>query len=116
MIVKKIIGILIGLGCMALSVMAYFSNEPASKTDFGRITTIGVSILMGNLSSKKTITPIQPTLVIPLAPKCPACGKEISNEFSVCPYCATVLKPKCPSCGKEVTHDFKNCPYCGTVL
>lgn len=124
MIVKKVIGTLFGLGIMVFAVMAFISNEPASKTDFGRITTLvvfvfGLSVMVGNLSAKRPVPPTPPIVpipVVPLGPQCPSCGKAVSAEFAVCPYCATTLKPKCPHCGKEVAHDYKNCPYCGTQL
>jgi predicted transcriptional regulator len=47
---------------------------------------------------------------------CPECGKEISKEFIVCPYCGFNLQSICPSCGKETSPDFKLCPYCGEKL
>jgi len=119
--VRKVIGTLFGLAIMIFAVMAFFSGEPASKTDFGRIITLvvfvfGFSIAVGNLSSKNPVTQTPPTPIIPVTPNCPSCGKTVAAEFAVCPYCATVLKPKCPHCGKEVAHDYKNCPYCGTQL
>ncbi|MFQ5976006.1 MAG: SPFH domain-containing protein [Candidatus Hydrothermarchaeales archaeon] len=46
---------------------------------------------------------------------CPSCGKTISPNFSLCPYCGDKFEPNlCPKCGKEVEKDFALCPYCGT--
>jgi len=46
---------------------------------------------------------------------CPSCGRAISPDFKICPYCGSTFEPKlCPSCGKEVEKDFALCPYCGT--
>lgn len=49
---------------------------------------------------------------------CKSCGKEISKDFKICPYCGEkveeeILEIYCPSCGKSIRSDFKVCPYCG---
>jgi predicted amidophosphoribosyltransferase len=44
------------------------------------------------------------------------CGKRISPDFSICPFCSSPLKMECPECGKEVDRKFKLCPYCGEDL
>lgn len=121
---KRIVNVILGFGMMTLSVMAYFSNEPASKTEFGRILIIVIfviglfSVISGFFAKKKaTVVPPMPIYkAAPITTTCPACHKPVSSEFTVCPYCATILNPKCPNCGKDVDYDFKNCPYCGTQL
>lgn len=115
---KKIVGIILGFGMMALAVGAFLSNEPASKTDFGRVLTLvifvlGLSTAVSGLTTKKQNGT---AYTAPVGPTCPSCHKAVSLEFTVCPYCGTTLKPKCPNCGKEVSPDFRNCPYCGTHL
>jgi endogenous inhibitor of DNA gyrase (YacG/DUF329 family) len=45
--------------------------------------------------------------------ECAKCGRKVSAEFSVCPFCRYALKIECPECGKEVDSKFKLCPYCG---
>jgi len=47
---------------------------------------------------------------------CMKCGKKVSPDFSVCPYCSAPLKMECPECGKEVDKKYKICPYCGEDL
>ena len=47
---------------------------------------------------------------------CPNCGKPISPDYKVCPYCGTPMKMLCPSCGKEIEPEYKVCPYCGTKI
>jgi len=47
---------------------------------------------------------------------CMKCGKRVSSEFSVCPFCSSPLKMECPECGKEVDRAYKLCPYCGEDL
>lgn len=48
--------------------------------------------------------------------ECAKCGRKISAEFSVCPFCRYTLKIECPECGKEVDRKFRLCPYCGEDL
>ena len=47
---------------------------------------------------------------------CPNCGKEVSEDFGYCPFCATPLKPFCPSCKRELRAGYVACPYCGFKL
>ena len=45
---------------------------------------------------------------------CPSCGKEIKDDFLVCPYCRKKLKNSCIQCGRALNLDWKICPYCKT--
>lgn len=47
---------------------------------------------------------------------CPACDRQISPEFRVCPYCQYVLARNCPKCNSAVEPDWSACPYCMTAL
>ena len=44
--------------------------------------------------------------------KCPACGREIRDDFLICPYCRRKLKNSCVDCGRPLNLDWKICPYC----
>jgi len=48
--------------------------------------------------------------------ECPKCGRKVSADFSLCPFCKYALKTECPECGKEVDRKFRLCPYCGEDL
>jgi RNA polymerase subunit RPABC4/transcription elongation factor Spt4 len=48
--------------------------------------------------------------------KCMKCGRKVSPDFSLCPFCRYALKVECPECGKEIDRKFKLCPYCGENL
>jgi endogenous inhibitor of DNA gyrase (YacG/DUF329 family) len=48
--------------------------------------------------------------------ECRKCGRKVSAEFSLCPFCRYALKIECPECGKHVERKFKLCPYCGEDL
>ncbi len=43
---------------------------------------------------------------------CPACGKDIQNDFLICPHCRKKLKNSCISCTKPLGLDWKVCPFC----
>lgn len=43
---------------------------------------------------------------------CPACGREVGEDFLVCPYCRKKLKNSCIQCGRALNLDWKVCPYC----
>jgi len=48
---------------------------------------------------------------------CPSCGKDVSKQFNLCPFCGINLRTlKCESCGKEVSKEFNLCPFCGSRL
>jgi RNA polymerase subunit RPABC4/transcription elongation factor Spt4 len=44
--------------------------------------------------------------------RCPACGKEINQDFIICPNCRKKLKKNCVQCEKPLNLDWKVCPYC----
>lgn len=45
---------------------------------------------------------------------CPMCGKEVKEDFKLCPYCGNSLKPKCERCGRELEREWQVCPDCQT--
>ena len=46
-------------------------------------------------------------------PRCRNCHKEVADEFTVCPHCATVLRAVCGGCSKPLDPSWITCPYCG---
>ena len=47
---------------------------------------------------------------------CPACGRDISPDFLVCPYCRHALRRSCPKCNSPIEQGWRACPRCTTVL
>ncbi|MBO5934191.1 MAG: zinc ribbon domain-containing protein [Clostridia bacterium] len=48
---------------------------------------------------------------------CPKCGKNISENFSVCPGCGFSLKSRvCPTCGRTVERNWNVCPTCANEI
>jgi len=48
--------------------------------------------------------------------ECKKCGRPVSADFALCPFCRYALKIECPECGKQIDRKFKLCPYCGEDL
>lgn len=53
-------------------------------------------------------------------PACPKCGKQVSPEFAICPFCGQVLKAPvqqaCTNCGALNPSTAKSCFNCGAEL
>lgn len=47
---------------------------------------------------------------------CSSCGKVISEDFPVCPYCGHCVETICSNCGKHRLPEWIMCPYCKTNL
>ena len=45
---------------------------------------------------------------------CPTCGREIEQDFIVCPYCRTQFARRCISCDRSLRLGWAVCPYCAT--
>ncbi|MEB2285425.1 MAG: hypothetical protein B6D46_01160 [Polyangiaceae bacterium UTPRO1] len=50
------------------------------------------------------------------AAHCPACRKEIADDYSVCPHCSKVLRATCSGCAKPLNPEWTRCPYCGSGI
>ena len=44
--------------------------------------------------------------------RCLNCGRDVDNDFVICPYCRKKLKKECIQCEKPLNLDWKVCPYC----
>jgi RNA polymerase subunit RPABC4/transcription elongation factor Spt4 len=47
---------------------------------------------------------------------CPTCGREIEQEFIVCPYCRTQFARRCVNCDRSLRLGWSLCPYCATEV
>lgn len=45
---------------------------------------------------------------------CPECSRQISKEFSSCPFCGYALAHSCSSCHEKIDASWSTCPYCST--
>jgi RNA polymerase subunit RPABC4/transcription elongation factor Spt4 len=115
----RVIGALLGAALIFFAVGAFLSNEPASKTDQGRIMIIVAFVFGFLMVVSNAAAGSKPTKSVSLPasqPECPTCKKPIQADYQICPYCATSLHRHCPNCHKEIGPDFNLCPYCGTAL
>jgi len=44
--------------------------------------------------------------------RCPTCGKEIKDDYIICPNCRKKLKKLCVQCEKPLNLEWKVCPFC----
>jgi len=47
---------------------------------------------------------------------CGVCGRELREEFQVCPFCDSGLSTQCPACQRPVQEEWRTCPYCRRSL
>ena len=43
---------------------------------------------------------------------CQKCGKSVTIDFMICPYCEEPVTFRCSSCAKPLQKDWAVCPYC----
>lgn len=44
---------------------------------------------------------------------CYQCGKQVENDYSICPFCKAELTMHCRGCDKVLSTEWNSCPYCG---
>ncbi len=79
----------------------------------GNITALLIYLIVRN-DYQKITPPLSPVSANPHP--CPSCGKPVSPDFSLCPYCGAHLKQTCSQCGKTVDSEWSYCPYCGNSM
>lgn len=47
---------------------------------------------------------------------CPGCGRQVSEDWVMCPHCLTKLKKPCAHCGRLMDLPWNVCPYCATPV
>ena len=47
--------------------------------------------------------------------RCPGCGRNVREDWMMCPGCLTRLKKTCHHCKKLMELPWDVCPYCGTL-
>lgn len=47
---------------------------------------------------------------------CPHCDFEVERDFIRCPNCLRKLRDPCVGCGKPLSPDWRICPYCETEV
>ncbi|HAW09583.1 MAG TPA: hypothetical protein DCX12_00630 [Chloroflexi bacterium] len=47
---------------------------------------------------------------------CPTCGRDIEEEFVICPYCRTQFARRCAVCERRLRLGWPVCPYCAAEV
>lgn len=61
------------------------------------------------LEEEALMTPVDTVQTRP----CPSCGRDIDDDFILCPYCRTQFARRCVSCQRSLRLGWNVCPYCG---
>jgi RNA polymerase subunit RPABC4/transcription elongation factor Spt4 len=94
-------GGLLGLGLPFLGVLIYIVVRPPRTLDEERALMLEEQALQEEeLVERPTTRP------------CPTCGRDIEQDFVICPYCRTQFARRCNSCGKWLRLGWHVCPYC----
>jgi RNA polymerase subunit RPABC4/transcription elongation factor Spt4 len=55
---------------------------------------------------------LEPAYDSVLTRPCPTCGRDIEQDFIICPYCRTQFARRCASCDRSLRLGWSVCPYC----
>jgi RNA polymerase subunit RPABC4/transcription elongation factor Spt4 len=92
---------LLGLGLPFFGVLLYLIIRPPRTLDEERALQLEEQALAEEeITETPTVRP------------CPKCGREIEQDFVICPYCRTQFARRCGSCGKWLRLGWHVCPYC----
>ena len=47
---------------------------------------------------------------------CPTCGRDIEEDFVICPYCRTQFARRCTVCERRLRLGWPVCPYCASEV
>jgi hypothetical protein len=47
---------------------------------------------------------------------CPTCGRDIEQDFVICPYCRTQFARRCAGCERRLRLGWPVCPYCAAEV
>ena len=96
---------LIGLGLPFLGVLLYLIIRPPRTLDEERALQLEEQALAE-----------EDVVELPTSRPCPSCGREIEQDFVICPYCRTQFARRCTTCGKWLRLGWHVCPYCAAEV
>jgi RNA polymerase subunit RPABC4/transcription elongation factor Spt4 len=83
-------------------------------------TVAGYTVYRKKGSKEQTVPePISGRLStnIPTQRTCPNCGKNLREDFKICPYCEyDLMQIKCRDCKRQILKEYTACPYCGSKV
>ncbi|MGP8161528.1 MAG: zinc ribbon domain-containing protein [Candidatus Dormibacteria bacterium] len=83
-----------------LGALIYLVIRPPRTLDEERAATLEQQILA------------EPATGGPETRPCPTCGRDIEEEFVICPYCRTQFARRCAVCERRLRLGWPVCPYC----
>jgi RNA polymerase subunit RPABC4/transcription elongation factor Spt4 len=92
---------LLGLGLPFFGVLLYMIVRPPRTLDEERALQLEEQALAE-----------EEIIETPTVRPCPKCGREIEQDFVICPYCRTQFARRCTGCGKWLRLGWHVCPYC----
>jgi RNA polymerase subunit RPABC4/transcription elongation factor Spt4 len=92
---------LLGLGLPFLGVLIYLVVRPPRTLDEERALMLEEQALTEEEIVER-----------PTSRPCPTCGRDIEQDFVICPYCRTQFARRCGACGKWLRLGWHVCPYC----
>lgn len=92
---------LIGLALPFVGVLLYLIIRPPRTLDEERALQL----------EEQALTE-EEVVETPTSRPCPKCGREIEQDFVICPYCRTQFARRCHKCGKWLRLGWHVCPYC----
>jgi hypothetical protein len=99
-----LLAMLLGFAPPFLGALIYFMVRPPMTLEQVRSLAIEEQVLLE-----------PPPEGIPTRP-CPTCGREIEQEFILCPYCRTQFARRCTGCDRSLRLGWGVCPYCATEV
>jgi RNA polymerase subunit RPABC4/transcription elongation factor Spt4 len=94
-------------GCKAQECKSYILDYSGSSASFSGFAYLSEDIVERDLEIRR-----MEMLLAANAHRCPTCGKEIKDDFVICPNCRKKLKKTCMQCEKPLSLEWKVCPYC----
>ena len=58
----------------------------------------------------------EPATGTPETRPCPTCGRDIEEDFVICPYCRTQFARRCTVCERRLRLGWPVCPFCATEV
>jgi RNA polymerase subunit RPABC4/transcription elongation factor Spt4 len=78
----------------------YLLLRPAQTLDEAYQSSLEEEALLAALSERRT---------------CPGCGRQVEEDWRICPTCTTLLRKPCTGCKRLLELSWSVCPYCGTA-
>jgi RNA polymerase subunit RPABC4/transcription elongation factor Spt4 len=97
-----------------ISALAFFTYKDASKQGMDPWMWMTIVVFLPNFIGLIIYLIVRKNLTY--EKKCINCGKPVSGEFKLCPYCGAELNVRCPGCNREISSEWNVCPYCSMNL